>query len=186
MFYQLSLIISNTFPSSQGIIVYRGAYFGLYDTGKGVLFKDERSASFVAKWGVAQAVTAMAGVLSYPFDTVRRRLMMQVSHRKCGAAAVMSRCALALCNNSNRGIAAFPSSPQAGGVRQYTGTIDCWRKIAATEGTSAFFKGALSNVLRGAGGAFVLVLYDEVRCVVAWQRVARCCCRHMLVQPASR
>ena len=58
--------------------MYRGAYFGLYDTAKGVLFKDERTANFFAKWAVAQAVTAGAGVLSYPFDTVRRRLMMQV------------------------------------------------------------------------------------------------------------
>ena len=40
--------------------------------------QDERSANFFAKWAVAQAVTAAAGVLSYPFDTVRRRLMMQV------------------------------------------------------------------------------------------------------------
>lgn len=65
----------------QGIIVYRGAYFGLYDTAKGVLFKDDKDdkdANFFAKWAVAQAVTAMAGVISYPFDTVRRRLMMQV------------------------------------------------------------------------------------------------------------
>jgi hypothetical protein len=62
----------------QGIIVYRGAYFGLYDTAKGVLFKDEKTANFFAKWAVAQTVTAMAGVVSYPFDTVRRRLMMQV------------------------------------------------------------------------------------------------------------
>lgn len=58
--------------------MYRGAYFGLYDTGKGVLFKDEKTANFFAKWAVAQTVTAMAGVVSYPFDTVRRRLMMQV------------------------------------------------------------------------------------------------------------
>jgi solute carrier family 25 (adenine nucleotide translocator) protein 4/5/6/31 len=65
----------------QGIIVYRGAYCGLYDTAKGVLFRDERSANFFAKWAVAQAVTAAAGVLSYPFDTVRRRLMMQVGGR---------------------------------------------------------------------------------------------------------
>ena len=65
--------------SLQGIIVYRGAYFGLYDTAKGVLFKDEKTANFFAKWGVAQSVTALAGVVSYPFDTVRRRLMMQVS-----------------------------------------------------------------------------------------------------------
>lgn len=62
----------------QGIIVYRGAYFGLYDTAKGVIFQDEKNANFIAKWAVAQTVTAAAGVLSYPFDTVRRRLMMQV------------------------------------------------------------------------------------------------------------
>lgn len=62
----------------QGIIVYRGAYFGLYDTAKGVMFKDEKNAPFVAKWAVAQAVTILAGIISYPFDTVRRRLMMQV------------------------------------------------------------------------------------------------------------
>jgi len=61
----------------QGIIVYRGAYFGLYDTAKGVLFTDDRRSSFFARWAVAQAVTALAGIISYPFDTVRRRLMMQ-------------------------------------------------------------------------------------------------------------
>ena len=45
----------------------------------------------------------------------------------------------------------------------YTGTLDCWKKIARDEGGKAFFKGALSNVLRGMGGAFVLVLYDEFK-----------------------
>ena len=62
-----------------GIIVYRGAYFGLYDTAKGVVFKDEKNANIIAKWAVAQTVTAAAGICSYPFDTVRRRLMMQVT-----------------------------------------------------------------------------------------------------------
>ena len=45
----------------------------------------------------------------------------------------------------------------------YTGTLDCWRKIARDEGAKAFFKGSWSNVLRGMGGAFVLVLYDEIK-----------------------
>ena len=58
--------------------MYRGAYFGFYDTAKGVLFKDEKNANIIAKWAVAQTVTALAGICSYPFDTVRRRLMMQV------------------------------------------------------------------------------------------------------------
>ncbi|KAK2119878.1 hypothetical protein P7K49_001264 [Saguinus oedipus] len=45
----------------------------------------------------------------------------------------------------------------------YTGTLDCWRKTAHNEAGKAFFKGAWSNVLRRMGGAFVLVLYDEIK-----------------------
>ena len=56
---------------------------------------------------------------------------------------------------------------QAGGKdRHYKGTIDAWSKIASEEGSKAFFKGALSNVLRGAGGALVLVLYDELKKII--------------------
>lgn len=115
--------------SVQGIIVYRGAYFGLYDTAKGVLFEDEKKANVLAKWAVAQCVTTASGIISYPFDTVRRRLMMQ----------------------------------SGGTERMYNGTLDCWRKILKNEGPNAFFKGALSNVLRGTGGALVLVMYDEIK-----------------------
>jgi len=39
----------------------------------------------------------------------------------------------------------------------YNGTMDAWSKIYRNEGFKAFFKGAWSNVLRGAGGALVLV-----------------------------
>lgn len=45
----------------------------------------------------------------------------------------------------------------------YKNTLDCWRKIHSQEGTRAFFKGALSNVFRGTGGALVLVFYDELK-----------------------
>lgn len=45
----------------------------------------------------------------------------------------------------------------------YKNTMHCWATIAKTEGTAAFFKGAFSNVLRGTGGAIVLVLYDEIK-----------------------
>lgn len=48
----------------------------------------------------------------------------------------------------------------------YKSTAHCWSTIAKTEGTAAFFKGALSNVLRGTGGAIVLVLYDEIKNLV--------------------
>uniref|UniRef100_A0A672LQD4 ADP/ATP translocase n=1 Tax=Sinocyclocheilus grahami TaxID=75366 RepID=A0A672LQD4_SINGR len=85
--------------SEQGIIIYRAAYFGIYDTAKG----GERD-----------------GYRRGDSERMRSDIM-------------------------------------------YSGTIDCWRKIAHDEGGKAFFKGAWSNVLRGMGGAFVLVLYDELK-----------------------
>jgi len=49
----------------------------------------------------------------------------------------------------------------------YTGTVDCIIKIAKNEGSKAFFKGALSNIIRGAGGSLVLVMYDEFQKIFA-------------------
>lgn len=60
-----------------GIIVYRAAFFGGFDTAKSLLLKDEKNAPFWQKWAVGQVVTTIAGIVSYPFDTVRRRMMMQ-------------------------------------------------------------------------------------------------------------
>jgi solute carrier family 25 (adenine nucleotide translocator) protein 4/5/6/31 len=55
--------------------IYRGLYFGAYDTGKDV-FKDQLQDSFFYKWCFAQVVVNFSEIVSYPFDTVRRRLMM--------------------------------------------------------------------------------------------------------------
>ncbi|XP_063306622.1 ADP/ATP translocase 2-like [Pelobates fuscus] len=62
--------------SVQGIIIYRAAYFGIYDTAKGML-PDPKNTHIIISWMIAQTVTAVAGFASYPFDTVRRRMMMQ-------------------------------------------------------------------------------------------------------------
>jgi solute carrier family 25 (adenine nucleotide translocator) protein 4/5/6/31 len=52
---------------------------------------------------------------------------------------------------------------QAAGEQVYRSELDAWVKIYRQEGMRGYFKGALSNVLRGAGGALVLVFYDEVK-----------------------
>jgi len=114
--------------SVQGIIIYRAAYFGFFDTAKGML-PDPKNTPLVISWAIAQTVTTVAGIVSYPFDTVRRRMMMQSGRAE----------------------------------KTYKNTIDCWVKIAKAEGRMGFFKGAFSNILRGTGGALVLVFYDEVR-----------------------
>jgi len=62
--------------SCVGIIVYRGLYFGLYDSIKPIALTgalaDNLAASFLLGWGI----TTGAGLASYPIDTVRRRMMM--------------------------------------------------------------------------------------------------------------
>jgi len=59
--------------SVQGIIIYRAIYFGAYDTAK--QFAGEKP-SILLRFGIAQAVAAGSVTIAYPFDTVRRRLMM--------------------------------------------------------------------------------------------------------------
>lgn len=117
-----------------GIIVYRAAFFGVYDTAKVALLKDPKKAPFWQNWMIAQVVTTFAGVVSYPFDTVRRRMMMQ-----------------------------------AGREILYKNTLDCWVQIAKKEGFNGFFKGALSNAIRGSGGALVLVIYDEIQKMLGFE-----------------
>jgi len=112
-----------------GIVAYRASYFGMFDTGKVLLFEDIKKANFFAMWGFAQCVTVGAGIISYPLDTVRRRLMMTSGAKE----------------------------------KMYDGTIDCFKKIYEQEGGRAFFKGCLSNVIRGTGGALVLVFYDKIQ-----------------------
>ncbi|KAG9407353.1 hypothetical protein AC1031_002083 [Aphanomyces cochlioides] len=118
-----------------GIIVYRAAFFGGYDTARDIIITDPKNAPLWQKWIVAQVVTTFAGILSYPFDTVRRRMMMQAGRKDI----------------------------------LYKSTLHCWQKILADEGPKAFFKGAASNVIRGTGGAFVLVLYDEFKALLGFQ-----------------
>jgi len=61
--------------SCVGIVVYRGLYFGMYDSLKPLLPKDLRD-SFFATFLLGWAITIGAGLASYPIDTVRRRMMM--------------------------------------------------------------------------------------------------------------
>ncbi|PIC49080.1 hypothetical protein B9Z55_007805 [Caenorhabditis nigoni] len=115
--------------SVQGIIIYRAAYFGMFDTTKTLFTPDGQQLNFFKSWAIAQIVTVSSGILSYPWDTVRRRMMMQ-SNRK----DVL-----------------------------YKNTMDCLKKILKDEGPMALYKGALSNVFRGTGGALVLAIYDEIQ-----------------------
>uniref|UniRef100_A0A8H7NLV5 ADP/ATP translocase n=1 Tax=Bionectria ochroleuca TaxID=29856 RepID=A0A8H7NLV5_BIOOC len=65
-------------PSVAGIIVYRGLYFGMYDSIKPLLPK-HLEGNFLANFALGWAVTTGAGIAAYPLDTIRRRRMMMTS-----------------------------------------------------------------------------------------------------------
>ena len=49
----------------------------MFDTAKVAFQSGDQKLNFFAAWGIAQVVTITSGILSYPWDTVRRRMMMQ-------------------------------------------------------------------------------------------------------------
>lgn len=63
--------------SCVGIFVYRGFYFGLYDSYKSSeLKKSSLLQNPLVDFAVAYSITVSSGLLSYPLDTIRRRMMM--------------------------------------------------------------------------------------------------------------
>jgi solute carrier family 25 (adenine nucleotide translocator) protein 4/5/6/31 len=116
-----------------GIIPYRGVYFGM-------------------------------------FDTLREKNPYKKDSSIVGLA---SKFAIAQVTAITAGYASYPFDTvrrrlqmQSNKPREqwlYSGTLDCFSKIAKKEGTTAFFKGAGANVLRTVGSALVLVFYDEIK-----------------------
>ncbi|KAF8531483.1 mitochondrial carrier domain-containing protein [Gautieria morchelliformis] len=63
-------------PSLVGIIVYRGLYFGGYDTIRDTILQGSLKGNFVASFAVGYVCTTGAALAAYPLDTIRRRMMM--------------------------------------------------------------------------------------------------------------
>lgn len=64
-----------------GIFMYRGLYFGSYDSGKGLIF-DYNKASFLEKFAFAQVCVIFSETISYPTDTIKRKLMLQAAKKE--------------------------------------------------------------------------------------------------------
>jgi len=122
-----------------GIIPYRGVYFGMY-------------------------------------DSLREKNPWK---NDLGVVGILSKFAVAQVTAIAAGYASYPfdtvrrrlqmQSEKPPEQWTYKGTADCFRKIAAQEGSQAFFKGAGANALRTVGSALVLVLYDQLKGVFGLQ-----------------
>lgn len=120
-----------------GIIPYRGVYFGLYDTLK----------------------------------------EMNPYKKDMGVMGILSSFACAQTTAIAAGYASYPFDTVRRRLQMqsekpveewvYKGTGDCFSKIMKEEGVTSLFKGAGANALRTVGSAMVLVLYDQLKKMVA-------------------
>jgi solute carrier family 25 (adenine nucleotide translocator) protein 4/5/6/31 len=119
-----------------GIIPYRGVYFGLFDTLSGY----------------------------NPWQKDENNLFRAASKFACAQfSAIAAGYASYPLDTVRRRLQMQSEKPKDQWV--YAGTMDCFKKIMANEGTAALFKGAGANALRTVGAALVLVLYSEITAV---------------------
>lgn len=103
--------------SCVGIAIYRGFYFGMFDTVKELSPRSLKN-NFVYNFAVGWAVTVVAGLLSYPIDTVRRRMMMASGHAGQQYSSSLS-CATAIM--SQEGMRSFFKGAGANVIRGVAG-----------------------------------------------------------------
>ena len=62
-----------------GVVLFRALFLGGYDIGKDLFLGGggALSAPLWKRWAMAQGVTTFAGLVCYPIDSVRRRMVMQ-------------------------------------------------------------------------------------------------------------
>ncbi|KAJ8297360.1 ADP,ATP carrier protein [Rhodotorula toruloides] len=131
-------------PSVVGIIVYRGLYFGMYDSLKPVVVSGSLQGSFLASFLLGWGVTTGAGLASYPLDTIRRRMMVRI---------------LPFLSRESLLMVVAGAQMTSGEKVHYSSMFDAGRQIVKAEGMGSLFKGAV----RGVAGAGVLSLYDKLQ-----------------------
>ncbi|KAB2089785.1 hypothetical protein ES319_A03G084000v1 [Gossypium barbadense] len=78
--------------SIMGITLYRGLYFGIYDTMKPILLVGPLEGNFFASFFLGWSITTVSGVCAYPFDTVRCRMMLTSGQSKKYRSAIHAFC----------------------------------------------------------------------------------------------
>jgi solute carrier family 25 (adenine nucleotide translocator) protein 4/5/6/31 len=144
-----------------GITLYRGLYFGIYDTMKPLVLVGplevtplihscyiyevlahgiklthtellfcwiHLQGNFLASFALGWSITTFSGACAYPFDTLRRRMMLT-------------------------SLQPF----------KYRNAFHAVKHIVATEGFFTLFRGVGANILSGMAGAGVLSGYDQLQ-----------------------
>lgn len=157
--------------SAVGIFIYRGLYFGMYDSFKPLLgiyednflVSDRRIArtNTVHSSDTATLLATSHHSPSPPLAPLPAPPHPQVTFGMGWGITIAA------------GLASYPIDTvrrrmmmTSGQAVKYKNSLDAFNQIVAKEGTKSLFKGAGANVLRAIAGAGVLSGYDQLQVIV--------------------
>ena len=148
--------------SCVGIIVYRGLYFGMYDSLKPVLLTGSLQVSITLNMCIFIFILY---ILDYTDLAVFEICWFQDSF--------FASFALGWLITNGAGLASYPIDTvrrrmmmTSGEAVKYKSSLDAFSQILKNEGAKSLFKGAGANILRAIAGAGVLAGYDKLQLLV--------------------
>jgi solute carrier family 25 (adenine nucleotide translocator) protein 4/5/6/31 len=132
-----------------GIFVYRGLYFGLYDTIMPLV--PPESTNLATRFVVGYCVTVLAGLASYPIDTIRRRMMMTAGAEAAHKYKSSMDCASYILRNE--GVKSFFKGAGANILRGIAGAgvLSGFDTLVQYYVTAVYGEGAFARISGGGG-----------------------------------
>uniref|UniRef100_A0A1I7WEA3 ADP/ATP translocase n=1 Tax=Heterorhabditis bacteriophora TaxID=37862 RepID=A0A1I7WEA3_HETBA len=131
------------FISIQTYFIYRAIYFGMYDTIRHFVEKDKKNLHFFTSFFIAQGVSICSAYMTYPWDTVRRRMMIRGSFSTGRALAAARRI---IAEEGLRGL--------------FKGALANIFRFVVVEFERVSMFGC---IYRSSGGALVMAIYEEIQ-----------------------
>ncbi|THU58079.1 hypothetical protein C4D60_Mb03t10410 [Musa balbisiana] len=157
--------------SCVGIIVYRGLYFGMYDSLKPVLLTGNLQLDHGFGPFHEFQILKFVAVLWLKID-----LLLTADPFTCQNEmqdSFFASFALGWLITNGAGLASYPIDTvrrrmmmTSGEAVKYKSSLDAFSQILKNEGAKSLFKGAGANILRAVAGAGVLAGYDKLQLIV--------------------
>lgn len=139
-------------PGFLQIVPYMGVSFAVHDVLVTLIDSRDSRVSGVAGMGAG----VVSKLLVYPFDTVKKRLQAQSFYGSSQVGESIPRRSINYTTalpkkrsmySNKRNVVGVPRK-HTNPIAYYEGMIDCFNKIAKTEGTAALYKGLLPSLLK--------------------------------------
>lgn len=163
--------------SCVGIVVYRGLYFGMYDSLKPVVLVGPLANNFLAAFLLGWGITIGAGECCRAWSCYYARSWHTSLAARCKNPCSLQNGGMVAhvvpIPHQPAGLASYPIDTirrrmmmTSGSAVKYNSSFHCFQEIVKNEGMKSLFKGAGANILRAVAGAGVLAGYDQLQVIL--------------------